>query len=127
MIVAIPVKGNFGLESEIEQHFGRTRYFAFVNIENGEIKDVNIKENPYEEHGIGDLPNFVKKNNAEIVIAFGMGERAIEMFNSFGIDVITGASGKIKDVLEMFIKNSLVIDQSWKEKGDFGHEHHDRD
>ncbi|MGC8663176.1 MAG: NifB/NifX family molybdenum-iron cluster-binding protein [Thermoplasmata archaeon] len=127
MIVALPVDGDFGIESEISQHFGRTRYFAFARIEKGSIIEINIKENPFMEHGVGDLPNFIKENNAEVVIAYGMGEKAIELFNSYGIDVITGANGKIKDVLEEFLKNSLDLDTSWKDNEDFGHEHHDRD
>lgn len=127
MIVALPVSENNGMDSEICQHFGRTRYFAFARIENGEVVDLKIKENPYQEHGFGDLPNFVRENNADIVIAYGMGERAIELFNSYGIDVIAGASGKIKDVLDEFLKNSLELDSSWKEREDFAHNHHDRD
>ncbi|MGC8565361.1 MAG: NifB/NifX family molybdenum-iron cluster-binding protein [Thermoplasmata archaeon] len=126
MIVALPVNGDFGFDSEIFEHFGRTRYFAFARIENGKVINIDIKENPFMEHGVGDLPKFIKDNNADVIIAYGMGERAMEYFNSYGINVITGASGKIKDVLEEFLKNSLMIDYSWKEKEEFGHEDHDR-
>jgi len=105
-------------------HFGRCKYYTFIDIEGKEIKNVEVIKVPYEEHGYGDLPNFVKEHGGKIVMAYGIGQRAIEFFNELGIDVITGVKGKIKDVIYNFINGTIEIDEKWKEHGDFGqHEH----
>jgi Uncharacterized conserved protein len=123
MIIAVPVEDDRGRDSEVAMHFGRARYFAFVEVDDGAIKDMVIKANPHQEHGPGDLPRFVSENGARTVIAYGMGGRAVEFFNSYGIEVVTGASGRVLDVVEAFVKGALSTDSSWRARGDFGHEH----
>ena len=58
--IAVPLEGD-DFESEVSEHFGRTRRFAIVDAENGEIRDVRIVEFPSEEHGPGDIPNFLRE------------------------------------------------------------------
>jgi predicted Fe-Mo cluster-binding NifX family protein len=91
MRIALPLDEDLGLESLVSGHFGRAQYFAFVDIENNEIKGVEIVPVPFEEHGPRDLPNFIKEHGAEVVIVYGMGRKAMEYFNQFGITVVTGA------------------------------------
>ena len=124
MRIAIPSVDDRGLESEVSQHFGRSRYYTFVDIEGGEIKQVEAKALNTEGHGPGDLPNFVKQHGGEVVVAYGMGSRAVDFFNQLGIKVITGAHGRISDVIQALLENRLIVDEEWKEHGDFGkHEH----
>ncbi len=121
MIIAFPVEKDEGLNSKISMHFGRTRYFAFVNVEENKVTGFTVKQNPYEEHGMGDLPRFIRENGANIIVAYGMGEHAIDFFREYRINVITGAMGNIKDVTEAMLKDNLMVDESWKEKEDFKH------
>ncbi|MCD6468650.1 MAG: NifB/NifX family molybdenum-iron cluster-binding protein [Thermoplasmata archaeon] len=121
MRIAIPCSNNNGLESRISMHFGRSPYYAFVDVENSEIKNVEVLPVPFAEHGPGDLPNFVKENRGNVVIAYGMGGRAVDFFNQLGIDVVTGASGTVKEVVDAFLKNRLDTDKDWKSKEEFGH------
>ncbi len=116
MRVAIPSINDGGLDSEVSDHFGRSPYYTFVDIEDGEIKNVEVLPVPFEEHGPGDLPNFVKEHGGEVVIAYGMGHRAVDFFQQLGIDVVTGAGGRIRDVIDAFIHNMLEVNPYWKEK-----------
>ncbi len=116
MRIAIPCTDDKGLESEVTMHFGRARYYTFVDIVNGKIAKAEVIPIPFEEHGPGDLPDFIKKNGGDAVIAYGMGHRAIDFFQQLGIDVITGAMGKIGDVVDAFIHQVLEVDPHWKEK-----------
>ncbi len=116
MRIAIPSISDEGLESEVSGHFGRSPYYTFVDIEDGEIKNVEVVPVPFEDHGPGDLPNFVKEHGGEVVIAYGMGHKAVDFFYQMNIDVVTGAAGKIRDVIEAFIHNMLEVDPYWKEK-----------
>ena len=121
MRIAVPCSDNNGLESRISMHFGRSPYYAFVDVEGDKIKNFEIVTVPFEEHEPGDLPNFVKERGGDIVIAYGMGRRAIDFFNQLGIDIITGASGTVKEVVDAFLKNRLDTDKDWKSKEEFDH------
>ncbi|AHF80759.1 NifB/NifX family molybdenum-iron cluster-binding protein [Thermococcus paralvinellae] len=116
MRIAIPAKDDKGLESEVCEHFGRAKYFVFVDIQNKKIENVEVVKVPFDEHNPGDLPNFIKEHGGEVVLAYGMGRRATAYFQSLGIQVVTGTHGEIKDVVEAFINQALKVDENWKEK-----------
>ncbi len=124
MRIAIPSADDRGLESEVSQHFGRSRYYTFVDVEDGEIKGVEVIELNTEGHGPRDLPKFVKQHGGDMVVAYGMGNRAVDFFNQMGIQVITGAYGKISDVIQALLSRNLLVDENWKEHGDFGEHNH---
>lgn len=113
MIIAIPSRGDRGFDDEINEHFGRSFYYTFINIEGSEIKDVEVKEVPFQEHSPGQIPEWIKQNGADCIICWGMGRRAQEWFEKLGINVIMGCSGKIKDAIENYIKGSLKTGE-WK-------------
>ena len=112
MRIAIPVKGNKGLEEEIETHFGRAQYYIFVDIEDNQIKDYKTIETPFLQHGPGDIPNWLNNNNAHVIISQGMGRRAVDFFNELGIKVFMGINGKVRDIVDKFINDNLVS-ASW--------------
>ena len=121
MRLALPCIDDSGLKSEISPHFGRSPFYTFVDVVGGEVRGVEVVPVPFEEHGPGDLPSFVKERGGEVVIAYGMGGRAISFFQQLGIKVITGASGRVGDVVNAFIKGNLSVDREWKSRGEFGH------
>jgi len=118
MKIAIPCMDDRGLDSFVSQHFGRARYFYIAEIENGEIKG-EVVELPFENHLPGDIPRFLQSLGVDIVLVYGLGMRAQTFFNQMGIRVITGASGNVRDVLEGFVKGSLVVDERWEEREEF--------
>ena len=121
MRIAIPCINDDGLDSKISMHFGRSPYYAFIDIDNDEIKNIEVKPVPSMEHDPGDLPNFVKENKGEIVIADGMGGRAVDFFNQLGIKVVTGAQGKVGEIIKEFLEDKLMIDREWREREEFSH------
>ena len=123
MRIAVPAEDDRGLESSVSGHFGRAKYFVFIDIEDNEIKGHEVVEVPFEEHGPGDLPSFVKDHGGEVVLAYGMGRKAMAYFNELGIQVVTGAYGPIKDVVKAFIEQVLEVDPYWKEKIEREKEH----
>ena len=116
MRIAVPLKDGRGLESEVCEHFGRARYFAFIDVEENTIKGAEVVEVPFEEHGPGDLPNFIKEHGGDVVLAYGMGRKAMAYFESLGIAVVTGAHGRVRDVVEAFIHQVLEVDPHWRER-----------
>jgi len=121
MRVAVPLVENNGLNSYISRHFGHSRYFAVFDVENGNLENLKIYENPFEEHGPGQLPNFLKDLGVERIIVYGIGERALEFFQEFGIDVITGVEGKLNEIIDQFLKGELRGNLEWKGSEEFHH------
>ncbi len=108
MRIAIPSKTAEGLFAEVEEHFGKAKYFTFVDVnEVGELVAIDVEEVDFEGHAPGQIPSWIKSKGADVVLTGGMGHRAIDFFNSLGIKVITGVSGAVKDVVKNFVEGRL--------------------
>lgn len=94
--IAIPTSDRKG----IEEHFGKAIYFCIFILEDGRVKELEYFNAP--DHQPGEFPKFLKEKNINIVIAYGMGNRAIEFFKEYEIEVALGAKGSIENILEMF-------------------------
>lgn len=105
------------LDSNLSFHFGRCRYYVFVNINGKEIEKVETIENPYfEDHNPGTVPQFIAKEKADVIIAGGMGPRAIDWFNNLNVQPITTSPRKIQTVLDDYISGKLSGAESCDEK-----------
>ena len=100
MIIAISTESD-----EISPHFGRASQFTFLNIKNNKLIEKKILNNP--GHTIGNIPNFIREQGANIVIAGSMGNRAIQYFNDYNIEVILAKKGKVNDIIRQILDGSL--------------------
>ena len=100
---------------EVAGHFGHCAGFTIFDID----KDVIVKEvfidNP--GHKPGFLPVFLHEKGVNVIIAGGIGGGAIDLFNEKQIEVVTGASGNVRLVVENYINGKL------KSTGSICHEH----
>ena len=101
--VAIPSRDEKGLESSIEDHFGRSNYFTIVDVVNGEIVRVIVLVNPFKEHRYGDIPQFLKSHGVDVVLAKRMGLRAQDFFKKLGIKVELGFEGLVSEVVREYL------------------------
>ncbi len=121
MRIAVPCEGP-SLDSEVSMHFGRTPYFAVVDVENGRIANVEFVRNPFEEHMPGQIPNFLHSLGVDTIISYGMGVKARMYFERLGIRVVTGAYGRVRDVIEGYLTGTLKLDLEWEKREGF-HRH----
>ena len=106
--IALACEDNNGLNGQISQHFGRCPSYLIVDVEGNEIKKSDIISNPYYENHIpGMVPKFISEQGANVMIAGGMGPRAIDMFSNFGIEVVTGAIGNVGNVLKAYLQGEI--------------------
>ena len=119
MRIAIPCEDERGLNSNVSMHFGRSRYFVIVDVVDNKITNVEVVQTPFEDHVPGQIPRFLYSLGVDTVICYGMGVRARMFLESMGIKVITGAYGRVKDILEGFLQGTLIIDQEWDKKEEF--------
>jgi predicted Fe-Mo cluster-binding NifX family protein len=109
--IAIPSNGVGGLDGERSGHFGHCDVFTFVDVENGEIK--NVSTVPNQEHVQGGclVPvNLLAGYNVNALIVGGIGMRPLMGFRQVGIDVYHDARRiDIKPVVEDLIAGKLPI------------------
>jgi predicted Fe-Mo cluster-binding NifX family protein len=122
MRIAISIDTNNKLESIVAHHFGRCPYFALVDLEGREVKDIQVIDNPfYNGHQPGQVPGFIYQQNANVMLSGGMGGRAIQFFQQYGIEAATGASGTVQQALEYYLKGELTGAAPCKESVDHGY------
>ena len=97
------------LDSEMSMHFGRCPFFTVVEVADGEVGKTEVVQNPhYGNHQQGVVPQFIHSLGATVILAGGMGPRAVQLFRGFGIDVATGAVGQVDRVLEEYLSGHLT-------------------
>jgi predicted Fe-Mo cluster-binding NifX family protein len=108
MKIAITAENNNGLESMVAQHFGHAPFFMLVDVENDEVSATQGIANPFAEvHQPGQIPGFIHEQKANVILSGGMGGRAIEFFEQYGIKTATGASGTVREALENYLGGKL--------------------
>lgn len=124
MKIAVSAETNNGLESVVAHHFGRCPFFALVDVEGTDVKAVKVISNPYYgAHQPGQVPGFIHQQNADVMLSGGMGGRAIQFFEQFGIQTATGANGTVQSALESYLDGELTGAAPCKESVEHGHGH----
>lgn len=91
----------------VAAHFGHCASFWIFQEMEGEIADCTVVPNP--GHRPGFLPKFLHDLGVNVIIAGGMGQGAIQLFEEQGIEVITGASGIPEQVVQDYLGNKLEL------------------
>ena len=117
--IAVPVQG-----ANVSAHFGHAPQFKIFSVENNDIIDENILENPGHQPGL--LPRLLNEAGADLVIASGMGQKAIAIFEKNNIEVVCGAAGKAKAAVSQYLNGNLDASENACSHGDQNHEHHHR-
>jgi predicted Fe-Mo cluster-binding NifX family protein len=108
MRIAVAAEENKGLDSQVSHHFGRCPYFVMAGVEDGEISQVEVVENPfYQEHRPGEVPAFIRDQAADVMISGGMGRRAIAHFEECDVAAATGACGTVRTTIEQYLSGEL--------------------
>jgi predicted Fe-Mo cluster-binding NifX family protein len=94
-------------EGKLTAHFGHCQQFAVIDVEDKQITSKIFLTPPPHEPGV--LPKWLHELGANVIIAGGMGHRAISLFNQAGIDVVTGAPvGDPESLVLEYLNNNLV-------------------
>jgi len=111
---AIPVNSNL-----LSEHFGACEAFAFVDVEDGRIVQVQVLKAP--DHARGSYPAFVVAHGATDLIAGSMGSHAISMLKNAQINVYLGAPVRAPEQLVRdFLDGKLELSDNCCD-----HDHHD--
>ena len=103
---------------QVFQHFGHTPGFAVFEVENNAI--VSEKLLSSGDSGHGALANVLAFAQVDLLICGGIGGGAINALANAGIEVIGGASGDVKAVVEAYLAGTLTV----RENFHCNHHHH---
>jgi ATP-binding protein involved in chromosome partitioning len=94
MRLAIPVQ-----DGHLSRHFGHCERFALIDFDPKSGTVAEKKEIEAPPHQPGLLPRWLAEQGVNVVIAAGMGPRAMNLFAEHGIQVIVGAQAENPDQL----------------------------
>lgn len=108
--IVVPVEDANGLNSRLSQHFGRTPYFAVVELdENGKVLDLRTVPNKSEHFGgFGRPSERILQFNPHVVITYGLGPRAIRMFQNANVAVLQANADVVKEVIAAYNRDELT-------------------
>ncbi len=109
MRIAISAQDDRGLDGIVAHHFGRCPFYALVDVEGHTVVGIDVLANPYfNKHQPGAVPYFIQQQGAEVMVAGGMGRRAIDLFDQMNIEAYSGAAGTIRRAVEMVVGGQLT-------------------
>ena len=107
--IAVPTKAYAGLEDVVSEVFGKAKTFTIVEVENGQIKNVRVIDNPAASYNYGSGPVAVKtladlKINYVLASELGPGASGLLEHHHIG-RVLVKPNTKVSDaVKEMLTK-----------------------
>jgi predicted Fe-Mo cluster-binding NifX family protein len=102
--IAIPTAGG-----KLCMHFGHCEKFVIVNVDKKTKTILDKEEAVPPAHEPGVLPKWLHEKGANVIIAGGMGMRAQQFFEQYGIQVVVGAqSDHPQTVVLNWLKGELV-------------------
>jgi len=114
MKIAVPLTN----ENLIDSHFGHCEsYGVFTISDNKEITDIKNIASPQGCGCKSNIASVLAADGVTVMLAGGIGDGAVNVLNSNGIDVVRGCSGDAVTVVKQFL-SGLVSDS-----GSNCHEH----
>lgn len=94
-------------DNEVAEHFGHCPQYTIIVASDGQVESKEVIKNPGHEPGF--LPKFLGEMGVQCIISGGMGLRAKELFAQRNIEVVTGVSGLVDDIVAGFLADTLEI------------------
>jgi len=107
--IVIPVVDESGLNARLAEHFGRSPYFAVVDLdENGEVSSVRTVPNVAEHFGGGgQTHDRILELQPNAIVAYGMGPRGLIGFQNVGVAVLRANANTVREVIAAYKDDKL--------------------
>jgi predicted DNA-binding protein (UPF0251 family)/predicted Fe-Mo cluster-binding NifX family protein len=107
--IVLAANDDEGLDGEMAQHFGRCPYYVVVRVNGAHrVEQTHIEANPHaHQHGPGEVPRFVHSLGADVIVAPGMGQKAIAWFDRLGVEVATGSREQVGATLQAYLDGAI--------------------
>lgn len=119
--IAIPTNGE-----DVDPHFGRAAGFTVFEIDGSQARFLELLSATGLQHQHEGLASMFKNKGVEALVCGGIGGGMINGLKAVGIEVVSGASGKVADVAGQYALGKVVSSGAVcsHDHGDHGHHHH---
>jgi predicted Fe-Mo cluster-binding NifX family protein len=101
------------IKSEMDPRFGRAAYFIIVDPDTMEYSVVENSQNMNLTQGAGiQAGKTIVDNGAEVLITGYCGPKAFMVLENAGIKTISGAKGRVEDIIRDFKEGKLKETQA---------------
>jgi len=108
MKVAVPTAGGV-----VCGHFGRCEAFAVFEVDTEQRRILHHNTVSAPAHQPGLLPKWLADLGVEVVIAGGMGPRAVNLLSELGITALVGAGGGAPEqVVQDWLSGDLQLEEN---------------
>ena len=108
MLIAVASDDDLGLDGQVCAHFGHCPVFTIVEVKDGMIAGAKVVDNPHARgHAPGTLPEYVESLGAKVILAGGMGGRAVTFFQQYGIEACAGYECNVRQAVESYLDGDL--------------------
>jgi predicted Fe-Mo cluster-binding NifX family protein len=108
MRIAVPLA-----DGRLALHFGHCEQFALMDVDQERQTITRIEVVTAPDHQPGLLPPWLADRGVTLVIAGGMGRRALALFTDSGIEVAVGAPVEApEDLATSFLQGRLVVGEN---------------
>jgi predicted Fe-Mo cluster-binding NifX family protein len=83
--IAVPL-----LNGRVSAHFGHPDVFSFVSVDSGARAILSEEQHAPPPHKPGHLPVWLSEHGVRVVLAGGVGHRAVALLEKMGIEVSSG-------------------------------------
>jgi predicted Fe-Mo cluster-binding NifX family protein len=106
MKICVSTTGN-NLEAQLDPRFGRCLYLIIVDSETMQHEAIpNMAASSQGGAGI-QAAQIIAEKSVKVVITGNVGPNAFGALSAAGIEILTGASGTVREVVEKFKKGDL--------------------
>jgi predicted DNA-binding protein (UPF0251 family)/predicted Fe-Mo cluster-binding NifX family protein len=103
MKIAVPTR-----EGNVDLHFGHCGYYSIYTVEGSAIIAEESMDASSECGCKSGIAGELARTGVRTLVAGNIGEGAVRVLGSFGINVVRGASGSARGAAEAFLSGSLT-------------------
>jgi predicted Fe-Mo cluster-binding NifX family protein len=112
-------------QGRLHGHFGGCREFTLVRADAEQKKIISLRAVTPPPHAPGLFPRWLREQGANVIIAGGIGRRALELFGQQGIEVRAGfPDAPVEQLATAYLNGQLTATPEGCSR--HGH-HHDHD
>ena len=99
----MPTRGNI-----VDDHFGHCEAYTVFTIDgNSKIESAEILPSPQGCGCKSNIAAILRQKGVSVMLAGNMGDGALNVLNSFGIQVYRGCTGDVRQVAEDFLQGEI--------------------
>jgi predicted Fe-Mo cluster-binding NifX family protein len=108
------------LEAQVDPRFGRSPYLVIVDSETMQFEAIpNVASSAMGGAGI-QAAQTIASRGVKVLITGNVGPNAFQALSAAGIEIVTGASGIVREVVEKYKRAELKATGAPTVRGHFG-------